>query len=186
MAKKKSGSTALKKKNNKPLVIALVVVIIVSFVLYVFVPSQRVAPVNTAKSSQSYEESIKFQKEGELTFDSPSGDYKVKIDVELADNEAERIQGLMHRESMEELNGMFFVFPKEELQSFWMHNTLISLDIIFVNSKFEIVKIHKNTKILSDQSYPSNEPATYVVEVNAGFTDKYNIVEGDKIVWRKI
>ena len=64
-----------------------------------------------------------------------------------------------------------------------MRNTLISLDMIFVNAQKEIVTIHKNTKILSDQSYPSTKPAMYVIEVVAGFTDKYNIKEGDKISW---
>ena len=49
----------------------------------------------------------------------------------------------------------------------------------------EIIKIHKNTTPYSLESYPSGKPAQFVVEVNAGFTDKFNIVEGDKIVWRK-
>ena len=84
---------------------------------------------------------------------------------------------------MEEMQGMLFIFPDERYQSFWMLNTLFSLDMIFINSKKEIVTIHKNTKPLSEQSYPSSEPAQYVLEVNAGFCDRYNIKQGDKVFW---
>jgi uncharacterized membrane protein (UPF0127 family) len=64
-----------------------------------------------------------------------------------------------------------------------MRNTLISLDMIFVDDQKKIVTIHKNTKILSETSYPSSQPAVYVVEVLAGFTDRHNIQVGDKIDW---
>jgi uncharacterized membrane protein (UPF0127 family) len=89
----------------------------------------------------------------------------------------------MNRESMEEKQGMLFIFPQERFQSFWMLNTLFSLDMLFINKEKEIVTIHKNTTPLSQQSYPSSKPALYVLEVNAGFTDKYNIKEGDKVFW---
>ncbi len=124
-----------------------------------------------------------FTKEGELTFSDSLGNLKVKIDIEIADNDFERQLGLMNRKSMKENQGMLFIFPFERMQSFWMRNTLISLDMIFVNKDKKIVTIHKYTKVLSDQSYPSSEPAKYVVEVNAGFTDKYNIQVGDRIDW---
>jgi len=84
---------------------------------------------------------------------------------------------------MEMNQGMLFIFPEEEIRSFWMRNTYISLDMIFVNADKKIVTIHKNTKTLSDQSYASTEPAQYVVEVCAGFSDKYSIKTGDKINW---
>lgn len=125
------------------------------------------------------------KKEGELSFNSSDGEFLTSIDIEIAETLQERALGLMNRDKMDEKQGMFFIFPFEEEQSFWMRNTLISLDMIFVNSNNTIVKIHKNTKTQSDQSYPSNAPAIYVVEVIAGFTDKYNIKEGDKIVWRR-
>jgi len=89
----------------------------------------------------------------------------------------------MNRNEMKENQGMLFIFPAQGNQSFWMRNTLISLDMIFVNDQKKIVTIHKNTKILSDQSYPASQPAIYVVEVLAGYTDKHNILVGDKIDW---
>jgi uncharacterized protein len=64
-----------------------------------------------------------------------------------------------------------------------MRNTKLSLDIMFVDNQKRIVTIHRGTDILSDKSYASAEPAIYVVEVIAGFTNKYNINEGDKIDW---
>lgn len=127
-----------------------------------------------------------FTKEGELTFTDSLGTSIIKIDLEIADNEYERELGLMKRVDMKENLGMLFIFPDEKNRSFWMRNTLISLDMIFINANKEIVTIHKNTTRLSDQSYPSTNPAMYVVEVIAGFTDKHNIQVGDKIDWWKL
>ncbi len=124
-----------------------------------------------------------FTKEGELVFTDTTGLQKAKIDIEIADDEYQRELGLMNRKSMQENQGMLFIFPFERFQSFWMRNTFISLDMIFVDANKTIVTIHKNTQVLSDQSYPSSKPAKYVVEVVAGFTDKHNIQVGDKLDW---
>ena len=125
-----------------------------------------------------------FNKEGELTISDSTNPAKVKLDIEIADTDYERQLGLMKRVSMEEKQGMLFIFPNEAMQSFWMRNTLISLDMIFINTNKEIVTIHKNTRVLSDQSYPSTAPAKYVLETVAGFTDKYGINTGDVIDWK--
>ena len=124
-----------------------------------------------------------FTKEGELVFSDSTGLQKAKIDIEIADDEYQRELGLMNRKSMQENQGMLFIFPFERFQSFWMRNTFISLDMIFVDANKTVVTIHKNTQVLSDQSYPSSKPAKYVVEVVAGFTDKHNIQVGDKLDW---
>ena len=107
------------------------------------------------------------------------------IDVEFAEDEADRQMGLMFRDKMEEHQGMLFVFENEEVRSFWMKNTVLPLDIIFINAKSEIVTIHKSTTPYSEGSYASTKPAKYVVEVNAGFTDKYKVSVGNKIAWRR-
>jgi uncharacterized membrane protein (UPF0127 family) len=96
------------------------------------------------------------------------------------------MMGLMFRKSMDDAKGMLFIFDKSEEHSFWMKNTVMSLDIIFINENKEIVKIHKNTKPFSTESLPSIKPSMYVVEVQAGFTDKYGIKEGDKIDFSKL
>jgi uncharacterized membrane protein (UPF0127 family) len=126
-----------------------------------------------------------FKKQGEVFFQDSVKTLIKKIDVEIAETDNNRHQGLMFREGMTEDQGMLFIFSKEEPQSFYMKNTIMSLDIIFINNKKEIVKIHKNTEPYSEKSLPSLRPALYVVEVIAGFTDKYNIKEGSLIDWRR-
>jgi uncharacterized membrane protein (UPF0127 family) len=136
-------------------------------------------PAGNNKNMSGY----KFKKEGELLILDSLNSAKVRIDIEFADTEYERQLGLMLRDRMDEKQGMLFVFPTEKYQSFWMRNTNISLDMIFINEQKEIVTIHKNTTPLSEQSYPSSSPAKFVLEVISGFTDKYNVQEGDKLNW---
>ncbi len=138
---------------------------------------------NLISNSEEKMEYYTFTKEGELVFSDSLGNAKAKIDIEISDDDYQRQLGLMNRNQMSENQGMLFIFPRQDYLSFWMRNTLISLDMIFVNENKRIVTIHKNTRILSDTSYPSSEPARYVVEVVSGFTDKYNIQVGDKIDW---
>lgn len=140
---------------------------------------------NTPLKSAVEGDVYKFTKHGELTFQSKEGKFISSIDIELADNEERRAQGLMYRTEMKENQGMLFVFPYEEMQSFWMKNTVLSLDMIFINSKLEIVTIHKNTQPYATTSYPSTKPSQYVLETLAGYTDKHNIKVGDKVVFRR-
>ena len=104
-----------------------------------------------------------------------------QIDIEVADDDAERAQGLMNRPWMEETQGMLFIMENEERQSFWMRNTIIPLDIIYVSADKRIVSIAKDTQPFSEKSIPSAGPAKYVVEVIAGFSDKYGLKAGDRI-----
>jgi uncharacterized protein len=122
-----------------------------------------------------------FVDEGDLKFIDKNGKEIAKIDIEIAEKETEHNQGLMYRTHMGEFQGMLFLFEKSKPQAFWMHNTYISLDIIYVDEKKEVVSIQKNAAVQSDQSLPSLKPAQYVVEVNAGFSDRYGIVVGTKI-----
>lgn len=122
-----------------------------------------------------------FRKDGELIFKkSDDSTFQKKIDYELADEEWEIRQGLMYRIEMGENEGMVFKMPTEKKQSFWMKNTSIPLDIIYLNANKEIVSIQKYTSPHSEQQLPSESPAQYVVEVNAGFSDTYNLKKGDK------
>ena len=87
----------------------------------------------------------------------------------------------MYRNGMAENRGMLFLMESEKYQSFWMHNCVMSLDIIYINSNYEIVDIYKNTNVLDETSLPSKAPALYVVEINAGLCSKYGIKIGDKV-----
>jgi len=151
--------------------IALIAVYVIAFII----------PTKTDQATEETE--YKFMKEGSLTFTDSLNHLITKIDLEISSSDYDTQLGLMFRRSMEMNQGMLFIFPEEEIRSFWMRNTYISLDMIFVNSDKKIVTIHKNTKTLSDQSYASTEPAQYVVEVCAGFSDKYSLKTGDKINW---
>jgi len=172
---KQEESAPINKKLN-PLFVKIGIATIALIVVLVFV-------LNNCQDETSDVHYYKFKKEGELTFVDSVENPIIKIDIEIADNDYERQLGLMNRQSMEEMQGMLFIFPQQQYQSFWMRNTLFSLDMLFINSNKEIVTIHKNTTPLSEQSYPSSAPAIYVLEVNAGFCDRHNIKLGDKIFW---
>ena len=152
---------------------ALIVVLIIIFLIISFLPKKE-------KTNKEF----MFKKDGELTFlDSTNHKPETKIDIQIADNDFDRGLGLMFRKSMEENQGMLFIFPADTIQNFWMRNTYIPLDMIFANSMNIIVTIQHATSTLSDQTYSSNAPAKYVIEVNSGFTDKNKIKVGDKISW---
>jgi uncharacterized membrane protein (UPF0127 family) len=119
-------------------------------------------------------------KEGEVVF-LRDGKKIVKIDVEIAENDAERNKGLMYRPYIPDSAGMLFIFPEPKELGFWMKNTQIPLDIIYVDAYKKIISIHKHTKPFSEESLPSNGIAQYVVEVNAGFSDRNDIKPGDVI-----
>ncbi len=126
-----------------------------------------------------------FIKEGELAILDPGGKRVLqKFDIEIAEIPDERQQGLMYRKSMSDKEGMLFLFEYPEPQSFWMHNTYISLDIIYLNEKLEVVSIQKNAKPQSDKPLPSGKPAQYVLEINGGLSDKLGIKPGMKVAWQ--
>ncbi len=126
---------------------------------------------------------IEFRRDGMLRFDSPQGEEKAEIEIEIVATEFSRTRGLMFRKEMQDNRGMLFIFPSEMERSFWMKNTYIPLDIIFTDIDGRIIHIAKNTKTLSEDLIPCPEPSKYVVEVNAGFTDINDVKVGDIIVW---
>lgn len=120
-----------------------------------------------------------------LTFIASDGTQRATIRVEIAENEDDRTQGLMGRQTMAEDQGMLFIFPNEEYRSFWMANTPLPLDILFLDRDREIVTIQRNTVPYSEESVPSTGPAMYVVEVNAGYADRHALTEGDRVQWTR-
>jgi uncharacterized membrane protein (UPF0127 family) len=126
-----------------------------------------------------------FKKQGELTITKNNGNPIVTIDIEIADDESKREIGMMGRPTMEERQGMFFIFEEEYIGSFWMKNTILPLDIIFINKLGEIITIHKNAVPFSEQTYQATGLTLFVLEVNADFSDKYGIAEGDRISWKR-
>ena len=106
------------------------------------------------------------------------------IKVEIADQPEERTLGLMNREILEPNHGMLFIFEGEDYWSFWMRNTLIPLDLMFISDQYTIVDIKEDfqpCKVNNCETYTSREKAKYVLEVNSGFVKENNVKIGDKI-----
>lgn len=108
----------------------------------------------------------------------------VRVYAEVADEPSEWQEGLMNRRTLNEQSGMLFVFDEEGPRTFWMKNTLIPLDMIFVAQNLTIVDIATMQPCTADpcQTYTSSAPALYVLEVNAGFAERNRIETGDTVV----
>jgi uncharacterized membrane protein (UPF0127 family) len=190
MSKKhKQIKVPAQKKKNPTSVVAIVGTILLLLALiavFTYQPSSR-TPVSTPTSTnQSNQPSAyEFVKQGEVRFMTSKQSFITAIEVELAQDDAERQLGLMYRDKMAENQGMLFIFEGEQTRSFWMKNTVLPLDMLFINAKNEIVTIHKSTTPYSEESYASTKPAKYVLEVNAGFTEKHKIAVGNRIAWRQ-
>jgi len=164
-----------KPKSNRKIQTGIIFTVIIVAIVIIFMPKKT--ENHTAVSIDA----PAFKNQGELTLSDSIGSPIVSIDIEIADNEAKREVGMMGRTVMEERQGMLFVFEEEFYASFWMRNTILPLDMIFIDKYGKIVTIHKNTKPFSDNNYSAAALTLFVLEVNAGFTDKYGIKEGDMI-----
>jgi uncharacterized membrane protein (UPF0127 family) len=101
--------------------------------------------------------------------------------LEMALTPEEQARGLMFRRSLPENQGMLFDFKREQELSFWMKNTYVSLDMIFIRADGRILRIAQNTEPLSERLVPSGGPARAVLEVVAGTARKYGIAAGDRV-----
>lgn len=125
---------------------------------------------------------IAFTKEGELSILKKDTDsILVKLDIEIADTDYDIQTGLMYRNTMQANQAMLFVFKDVNTRNFYMKNTHIPLDLIFVDQNKTIVSFQKNAKPLDETSLPSNAPAQYVLEVNAGKVDYWQVSIGDQL-----
>ncbi|MFI1772508.1 DUF192 domain-containing protein [Thalassobellus citreus] len=125
---------------------------------------------------------ITFTKEGELSI-IKSDSTKVNLDIEIADTDYDIQTGLMYRDSMAKNQGMLFVFNDFKERYFYMKNTRIPLDLIYIDDAYKIVSFQKNAKPFDESSLPSNAPAKYVLEINAGLVDTWKLSVGDSIIY---
>jgi uncharacterized membrane protein (UPF0127 family) len=110
-----------------------------------------------------------------------TGSSQYRFDVEIADDPAERAEGLMYRETLADNAGMLFLYPKPQPVQFWMKNTPLSLDIAFVRGDGTIARIAESTTPMSEELIPSGEPVVAVLEVKAGIMRQLGIVAGDRL-----
>jgi len=124
-------------------------------------------------------------KTGKVTFliGEPGATQELPIDVEIADNDHDRQRGMMFRKQSPEMHGMIFVFAEKDDHSFWMHNTCISLDMLYIDEDGLIVGIEESTPTLSDDTFSVGCQSKYVLEVNGGWTRSHGVKAGQ---WVKI
>lgn len=126
-----------------------------------------------------------FTKEGTLSFEQPNDSVIRTIDIEIADTDQERARGLMFRRSMGYDRGMLFIFDEADTGGFWMKNTAMPLDIIFVGPDSQVVSIAERTTPFSEELIRPAAPKQFVVEVRAGFVDRFGIDEQTRIRWER-
>jgi len=153
-----------------------------SFFLLMFIffscGQQKSNNTNTSKE-------ITFTKQGSLEIMDSLNSPKAHFDIEFATDEYSRQTGLMYRKSMKDNQAMLFVFEDEVPRYFYMKNTYISLDIIYISAQNKIVSFAKNAKPLDETALPSHQAAKYVLEIKSGLADQYHLTINDKVLWHK-
>ncbi len=112
-------------------------------------------------------------------FEAANGEVTVRLEV--ADAPEERARGLMYRKELAGDAGMIFVFPSSEEHGFWMKNTFVSLDMIFVGEDLKVAGVAADTEPLSEETVTVGKPSKYVIEVVAGFCAKHGIAAGTTV-----
>ena len=103
------------------------------------------------------------------------------LEVEIADTQAARTRGMMWRTGVPAGTGMLFIFPDEEDHSFWMRNTLVSLDMLFLDHTGKVVGIVAQAEPQTTDRRSVGRPSLYVLEVAGGWTDKVGVVPGARV-----
>ena len=152
------------------------------FVTFIALQSCKEEPKKIIKT-----EPISFKKEGVMTlFQAESDSVLSELNIEIADSDYETQTGLMYRTSMEDKEGMLFVFPDEAMHSFYMKNTQFPLDLIFIKGNMKIASFQENAQPLNESSLSSKVPVQYVLEINAGLVAKWGLKIGDSVAYKKL
>tara|TARA_B100000949_G_C14089667_1_gene369426 strand:+ start:95 stop:574 length:480 start_codon:yes stop_codon:yes gene_type:complete len=136
-------------------------------------------------STPIVEDAISFTQEGTLKITKPDSTVAASLKIEIAETDYETETGLMYRKSMAEDQGMLFIFDEIQERYFYMKNTNIPLDIIYIKADKTIGSIAKNAEPLNEESLPSGVPIQFVLEINAGLSDKWNLQPGDSVSWER-
>jgi uncharacterized membrane protein (UPF0127 family) len=134
----------------------------------------------TPEAGSRMQASVSFAK-GQVTLPTNP---PTNIAVDVALDERAWSQGMMFRKDWGDIQGMLFVFPDERPRSFWMQNTYLPLDIIYLDSEFRIVHIAPDAKPLDATNIPSYKPAMAVLEIPAGKAKDYGLQVGDVLEWK--
>ena len=159
--------------------IAVVIIFVVSLPLVI---SCKGDPKSIVKT-----EAVSFAKEGELKFFKGASDSLITtLDIEIADTEYETQTGLMYRDELGEDEGMLFIFPETAMHSFYMKNTKITLDLLFIDENLRIAHIVQNAQPMDETGLSSQVPVDHVLEVNGGYAARWKLQTGDRIRYQKV
>ena len=122
-------------------------------------------------------------REGRVVFPDAKG---LGVSVEIAEKTRDRTRGLMYRKHMPEDRGMIFRMDAREVHTFWMHNTCIPLDMLFIDEDGVIVGIEENVPTMDDSTFEVGCPSKYVLEMNAGWSRKNGVAAGQRVVLQGI
>lgn len=137
------------------------------------------------EAAPSVNQDIPFTPEGVLDIYRADSTLITRLVIELAETDQEQAQGLMYRRSLPERGGMLFTGTEPVMKSFWMRNTPLPLDILFLDEHLGVVNIVKRTTPFSDEHILSTAPAQYVLEVRAGVTDRFGIDSTAYVTWER-
>jgi len=166
-----SSNISFTSKSPLRFLIIIAIFVSISILSVIFLPQFNWQNVPFVGSQQS---SISVQSTGGIRLPVEK--------VELASSAAQQSHGLMFRQELCDTCVVLFAFENEDQRSFWMKNTFIPLDIIFVNSQGKIVKIHSQTTPgQTTPTYNSQQPAQFVLEGTSGLAQRLSITEGDQV-----
>lgn len=152
-------------------------------ILTILVPLLAVSCGGESQQSTSGEPT--FETEGTLTFYDPSGEKLRTIDIEIADTATERERGLMRRRTLGFNRGMLFIFDEVDRGGMWMKNTPLPLDIVFVAPDSQVINIARRTTPFSENTIEPDAPRKFVVEVRAGFADRFGLTDSTRVRWSR-
>lgn len=146
---------------------------------------QLVACSKKTENVESDESPYTFRRDGLLQVVSPQGEVKAEFEIEIARTELATMQGLKYRESMEKNQGMLFILSGTRPHEFWMQDTYMSLDIIYIGRDYEIFQIYDNTEPFSEELLYPKDINLFTLELIAGAAQEFDIKEGDTIQWQE-
>jgi len=131
---------------------------------------------------------ITFKHEGNLQILDSTQTVIKTLAIEFAEDDYEHQTGLMYRKQMDSNKGMLFIFNDDDvrIRSFYMKNTYIPLDIIFIDANQKIINIAKDAEPLNENSLFSEAPAKYVLEINAGLSEQWHLKPGQRILFTRL
>jgi len=181
MNKKISKKTA--PKQSSPLHrlyigLGLLIVAVIAVLLILLLPDKK-------SVVQDENSSYRFEKHGTASFLDNKGNQICTFDIEIADTIEKQTIGLMYRDSLATNQGMLFPYDNEEIRSFWMKNTYLPLDIIYISADSSIVSIAANTTPFNEEALQSEAPAQFVLEINAGLSAGLNLQPGVKFSYHR-